>query len=321
MYIAKDDEGKVIDLVDPNKEGESIGFMPVLRGEMITKIARPGHGKTATSMRWARQRAADIRARCAAGDPDAMRRVVVYVTLEQPVEELNAFHIAASMSETNRMNVTAMAMGKISDTQMSEISRINTNSVADPLWIIGHSLESKRKKPLITVPMIEDAVYGIKDWETEDDFIIDSLFIDYLQKIPYIGRDKVIGISNNLGAIKNVISNVVTSGVVDVQSSREVDERSDPTPTMSDGQWTSSIEQDSDGVIAIMRPCRYFSQGETVGSRGIVVKGTNQMKMAFLKRKLGPAPFERWINFDVAYNKIIEAEMKYIDLRDYTERE
>lgn len=119
LYIPFDDQKKVIDLKDPN----DIGFLPILPGEMVSVIARPGNGKTAFLMRTARERAGIIRAMATAGDEEAKRRVVVYVTYEQPVEELNAFHLAASMSEKNRLSVTAMAMGIVSDAQMKEISR------------------------------------------------------------------------------------------------------------------------------------------------------------------------------------------------------
>src|SRR5688572_28295043 len=73
LYMAHDDEKKVIDLENP----DDVGFMPAQRGEMITVVARPGHGKTAFKMRWARERAADIRKQAAIGADDAARRVVV----------------------------------------------------------------------------------------------------------------------------------------------------------------------------------------------------------------------------------------------------
>lgn len=310
LYINKDDQGKIIDLKDPN----DIGFLPILPGEMVTVIARPGNGKTAFLMRTARERAKAIRLKAAMGDEDAKRRVVVYVTYEQPVEELNAFHIAASMSEANRLSVTAMAMGIVSDEQMEEISAINTRAVGDPLWVIGHSMELKRRKPQISVSMMEDALYGIKDWLGEDNQIIDSVYIDYLQKIPYDKREgKTIGISDNSAAIKTMLPGLGTRAMMAAQAVREVGQREDPTPTMEDGQWTSSIEQDSDGFISIMRPSLYRAQMESVSKNSsIVVEGYNQMKLAFLKRKLGPANFERWINFDVAYNRILQSEMKYV---------
>ncbi len=314
LYINHDDQRKVIDLKDPN----DIGFLPILPGEMVTVIARPGNGKTAFLMRTARERARAIRLKAVAGDEDAKRRVVVYVTYEQPVEELNAFHIAASMSEANRLSVTAMAMGKVSDDQMSEIEAINTRAVGDPLWVVGHSMELKRRKPAVSVAMLEDALYQIKDWQEEDSLIIDSVYIDYLQKIPYDKREgKTIGISDNSAAIKSMLPGLGTRCMLAAQAVREVGQRDDPTPTMEDGQWTSSIEQDSDGVISIMRPSLYRGQTEAVSKNSsIIVEGYNQMKLAFLKRKLGPANFERWISFDVAYNRILQAEMKYINLEN-----
>ncbi len=74
-------------------------LIPVLRGELISLIGRPGCGKTGFMMRWARYRARELRTQ---GIKD---KVVGYATWEQSVEELHAFHVAAEA----KLSITNMA--------------------------------------------------------------------------------------------------------------------------------------------------------------------------------------------------------------------
>jgi replicative DNA helicase len=302
MYV------KSLDMVNTDEKK----FLPVLPTELITVIARPGHGKTALMMYWARKRANEIRLRAAMGDTEAARRVVAYVTYEQPIEELNAFHVAATLGEKENLSVTAMAMGHITDSQWAEVQRINMQRIADPLWFIGHSIERRAARPVIDAQALQDALLAIETWQGEKSLIVDSIFIDYLQLIPYARvESKTIGISDNLNALKNTFRYTGARGIVGVQATREVEKRDDPTPLMADGQWTSNIEQDSDGVISLLRPCQYKAQGESF--QGMAINGYQQMKIAILKRKLGPANFAAWVAFDTKYNRLNDAEVKTYD--------
>lgn len=295
---------KTLDIVDPDLDG----LIPLHRGEAMTIIARPGGGKTSYMMRNARCRAAEIRHRLAIGQKDAEKRVVVYGSWEQTVEDLDAFNTAAELIDDG-MSITRMAMGLINAEQWARIEEINVGRIADPLWFVGYSAIERTRRPLMSVEDFRQALYSIQD----DGLIIDSVFVDYLQRIPYRNDSKVEGISQNLDDLKTVFGNVGTCGVIGVQAKREVDERNDQRPTMSDGQWTSNIEQTSDKVLSLLRPSMYYDEGTSYGD--VVVKGNQQMLISVLKQKLGPANFGRWVLFDTKYNKLNEAEQKHYDFR------
>lgn len=289
------------------------GFVPMADGDLMTIIARPGHGKTSFMMRMARERVKAIKERTAKGDADAARRIVIYATWEQTVEQLHSFHVAAETKDAD-MSITKMAMGKIDDKQWKAIQSANLRRVADPLWFIGHSIERKARRPVITPDLLNATLWDAVNWQGEDDkFVIDSVFCDYLQRIPYgKAESKTIGISQNLNELKNIALSVGTKFIVGVQAVRDVDKRDDPTPGMEDGQWTSNIEQDSDQILSTVRPCKYKDEGETFD--GIKVTGFKQMKVSVCKQKMGDSNFYKWVDFDPRYNELTDAETKTLDL-------
>lgn len=306
LYIPGLDSGTA------NKKSDA-GFVPMADGDMMTIIARPGNGKTSFMMRLARERVRKIRELTDDGDQDAAKRIVVYATWEQTVEQLTAFHLAAETKDAD-MSITKMAMGKISDAQWEAIQAASVRRMADPLWFVGHSIERRAKRPVITVDFLGQALWAAMNWQGDEErYIIDSVFIDYLQRIPYgQAESKTIGISQNLNEIKNLALSLGTKFIVGVQARREVDSRDDPTPNMEDGQWTSNIEQDSDQVLGIVRPCKYKEDGESFD--GVKVQGFSQMKINVCKQKMGDSNFHKWVDFDPRYNILTEAEIHTVNL-------
>jgi replicative DNA helicase len=298
--------------LDATGRNDDRGLTPIIDGDVCTIIARPGHGKTSLMMRWARERVKEINRLTSEGDQDAERRVVVYVTYEQTVEALHSFHVAAS-NKALGLSVTKMAMGKITDAQWEGVTKSNIRRVAEPLWFIGHSIERKARRPVINIDMLTAALWEIEGYQGEEKFRVDSVFLDYLQRMPYgKAESKTIGISDNLDAIKNLALSIGTKFVVGCQAKRDVDERADPTPGMEDGQWTSNIEQTSDTVLSIVRPCKYKAEGESFN--GVKVTGFQQMRIVGQKQKMGESNFDKWVDFDPRYNELNEAETKTMDL-------
>jgi len=80
---------------------------------------------------------------------------------------------------------------------------------------------------------------------------------------------------------------------------------------MDDGQWSSTIEQFSDGVLSLVRPCLYPKQEFD----GITVNGKQQLLVSCLKRKLGPANFKGWTYIEPKYNILSEAEIENYNFR------
>lgn len=278
-------------------------FIPALPGELITIIGRPGNGKTGFMMRWARWRADEIRK---AGE---LNRVVVYITLEQSIEELNAFDIAADTG----ISVEIMARGTMTDDDREAVNMAANQRYKKPLYLIGHSMERRKKRPTLNIDTIALALAQIESMHDES-MAIDAVFVDYLQRIPTPpgSESKTIGLDEVLNRLKDGCLAFGCPFVVGVQAKREVDSYKNQIPEMSDGQWTSGIEQVSDKSFSVCRPRKYRNEGEDFA--GIIVQGHNQMIVKLLKQKMGAANIEYNVMFDPRYNRLDEAETIHTNL-------
>lgn len=273
-------------------------FYPLLPGELLSIIARPGHCKTGLMMLWARERAKWLR------ENKFENRVVLYVTVEQSVEELHAFHIAADQD----ISITSMAKGELSEAEWEKAKQASTQRIDVPLWFIGHSvMRAGGRKPLNT-DVIGSAIEHVKTWG--DGFVVDCLFVDYLQRLhPTISKDNpVVAYSAIVDETKDLALGYGVPAVLGVQAKREVDKTKEQIPMLDDGQWTSNIEQSSDRVISLARPRRYVQEGMVWND--VVVKGENQLLITCLKQKLGKANFVKWVSYNPVYNKLNELEVK-----------
>jgi replicative DNA helicase len=279
-------------------------FLPLLPGEVVSVIGRPGNGKTGFMMRWARWRAEQLRQK---GETN---RVVVYATWEQHVEDLHAFHVAAEA----HLNVTDMARGRLNDQDWERVIEVGARRVELPLWFMGHSAERRKRRPHMTVDNVALALDAIEKWN-EDKTQIDMVFIDYLQRIRFNAEkveSKTIAISEIFDRLKDGALAFGCPFVVGVQATRDVDSRAEPIPQMEDGQWTSNIEQTSDRVLSVVRPRRYRDEGETFGS--VIVRGHCQMLVCILKQKMGIDNRAHWVYFDPAYNRLDELEIRQLEI-------
>lgn len=283
------------------------GFLPVLPGELISVIGRPGNGKTGVMFRWARMRAKWLQQQAAIGNKTAANSVVVYVSLEQSVEELRLFHVAAE----DKISISNVASGNMTEDDWTKARDGLRRIHPVPLWFLGKSMKRRKDRIEMTPENVYDALESVERWQ-DDNLLqsVDSVFVDYLQKFR---PNDATGLNEYYGRVTNFLKDRVALGlmtrvVLGVQAKREVDQRPVPIPMMDDGQWSSTIEQFSDGVISVVRPSHYKRHGEEFG--GVVVDGKRQMLISFLKRKLGPANFNGWVNFEPEYNSLDELELK-----------
>lgn len=278
-------------------------YVPLMPGEVESVIARPGHGKTGTMVARARLRAQYLRDKKLNSN-----RAVVYITMEQSVEELNAFNIAAD----RRLSITKMAMGEITPEEWKQCLEDGINRRYVPIFNIGYSSTTEKKQIRVDLDGIRGALLLIQDQYKKQ---IDLVLVDYLQRMPFDrAESKTIGVSDNLDGLKTMaLQTFKAPFIVGAQASRDVDNRVHPgskalpIPGMDDGQWSSNIEQTSDHVISLVRPRKYFKDGEEFGS--ITVQGPNQLLISVLKQKLGASNFARWVFYDPIYNKLDELEL------------
>ena len=304
----KDNEGGGMPLYIPSLEFDpkkDNGFLPVMPGELISVIARPGHWKTGFNLRWARERAKYLKNQADAGNETASKSVVVYITLEQKVEELRMFQVAAE----NKISMSEVASGKITD--YTPITNGLRQLYDVPLWFIGRSMDRRKYKAQMDDKTVYAALDEIEKWQDDQQTqIIDSVFIDYLQKFRPTG-DFVEYYSGLMNTLANWSGDFMTRMVVGVQAKREVDQRSVQIPLMDDGQWSSTIEQFSDGVLSLVRPCLYPAKQFD----GVEIVGHNQLLVSCLKRKMGPANFNGWVNVEPKYNSLNDAELREYNFR------
>jgi replicative DNA helicase len=281
-------------------------FLPMLPGELAVIISRPGHGKSAHLMRWARHRANWLQTN------QKHDRVVVYLTLEQSVEELYSFHVSAECG----IAVDLMARGTIDETQLEIVRDYGIRRSTNPLWFMGFSSERRKKRPRTDLESVDQSLRRIENWgmEGKRELKIDFILIDYLQRLPFVGsqESKTIGMDDNLNRMKDLGMSFGCPVAAGVQARREVDSYSVPIPEMWDGQWTSAIEQVPDRVMASVRPIKYKKEGESFGKT--IVEGRNQNLLALWKQRMGDAPFSWWLMFDMAYNRLNDAEERNYDL-------
>lgn len=304
----KDNEGGGMPLYIPSLEFDpkkDNGFLPVMPGELISVIARPGHWKTGFNLRWARERAKYLKQQADAGNETAAKSVVVYITLEQKVEELRMFQVAAE----NKISMSEVASGRITD--YTPITNGLRNLYDIPLWFVGRSMDRRKYKAQMDDKTVYAALDEIEKWQDDTQTqIIDSVFIDYLQKFRPTGNfvEYYSGLMNTLA---NWSGDFMTRMVVGVQAKREVDQRSVKIPLMDDGQWSSTIEQFSDGVLSLVRPCLYPEKQFD----GVEIVGHNQLLVSCLKRKMGPANFNDWVNIEPKYNSLNQVELQNYNFR------
>lgn len=271
---------------------------PLFPGEMASVIARPGHGKTGVMMYWARERSRWLR------ENGHEKRVVIYATWEQSIEELNAFYIAAEQ----QVSVTKMAKAQLVDEEWEKVMNASAKRMSEPLWFIGHSVMRKSGRTPITVDSLTRALESVQQFG-DGGFMVDCLFVDYLQRIqPEKQTDNpVVAYSQILDSLKDLALGFGLPVVVGVQANRDVEKLQLPIPEIQHGQWTSNVEQSSDRVLSLVRPRRYRREGEMFGQRR--VEGHNQLLISVLKQKLGEANFADWVKFAPQYNRLDDKEV------------
>jgi len=212
--------------------------IPMRAGDLVSIIARPGHGKTSLLAYFAREEAARIQDR-------EGNECVVYVTWEQSAEELEAFFQA-----DDKCSITDIAWGRA---DLDTVRKRAVKRATVPIWVIGHGISrAGMKVPRMTPDVVLSAIETMKA-----DFGVQPalMLFDYMQLIPVPrAADRVQQVTEVPHRIKELALRVGAPAVVGVQAGRDVDKRTIKIPEMSDAQWASSIEQTSDKVFGLWRP-------------------------------------------------------------------
>lgn len=248
-------------------------MIPLHPGDLMAVVARPGHGKSSWMAYMAKKTAMDILKRGAEDE------VVLYVSWEQPVEEIEAF-----FQSGDAYSSTDMAWGRV---PMDVIKRRAVKRGGLPIWYIGKSLRHAHvKKP----PMYIDAVYeAIEAMRYEYNLKPALICLDYIQKIPVQGGQRRFEqVTEAVFATKNLLIDIGAPGIGGVQARRDVDSYRDQIPSMADAQHSSAIEQEADKQIGVWRPIKTHDPAKVpfIDVGGHQIKNTESLfVIRFLKQR------------------------------------
>ena len=278
-------------------------IIPLHPGDLMAVLARPGHGKS-SFMAYMAKREAEAIIKRKATDKEA----VVYVSWEQPVEEIEAF-----FQSGDEYTSSDMAWGRV---PLETVKRRSIRRAGQPIWTIGHSLRHANiEKPSMTVDVVYNAIesmyseYGIRPT---------LVCLDYLQIVKTDkGGERLTQVTDAVYAAKELAMKIGAPIIAGVQAGRKVDDYQKPLPTMSDAQWSSAIEQTADKQISLWRPSKTHSAIEhpTVEVGGTQYTNDEDLLVIKLLKQRFERGFGIWaVRFQPQMLNVYDYEIKAINL-------
>ena len=164
-----------------------------------------------------------------------------------------------------------------------------------PVWVFG---ESKRHEGIKRPKMTIDYVYAAIESMQEDYGVRPTLLcLDYVQIMPTLpGQDKTAQVDEAIRQAKELAIRMGLPVIIGVQASRRVDGYNNQIPTMSDAQWSSSIEQVPDKQIAVWRPIKSHDVTDkaTINVAGVEYDNCEELFVVRLLKQRFAAGFGAW---------------------------
>lgn len=273
-------------------------LLPLRMGKIMFIVARPGNGKSSTAVYLARHKAEELARR---GEQNS---VVVYISLDQPVEEIEAI-----VQAEEGFSVTDIAWGRV---DLDGMKRKAIKRVDLPLIIGGKSVESEKKQPRLTYTNI---YAGLKELKQKHGLKIALVVLDYMQAFRLGGKnDRTSEVTEATFQARELCLDEKIPLVACVQAGRETDKRELNLPTLSDCQHASAIEQEGDVIVSVARPVLYRPEGSTIKARVrdrlMELAVTQQLFiMQVLKQRMSPAGQLFYLYFDPSLCKLADLEI------------
>ena len=214
--------------------------------DLIIIAGRPSMGKTALATNIAFHAAKNI-------EKNGLKSTVAFFSLEMSSEQLST----RILSEQSRIRSNDIRRGKVTEKEMEQFIETSKNIFDLPLYI--------DETPAITISAISNRSRRIKRL-----FGLDLIVVDYIQLMRagsrrYDGR--VQEISEITQGLKALAKELNVPVLALSQLSRQVEQRDNKKPQLSDLRESGSIEQDADVVMFVYREAYYLENKEpTLGS-------------------------------------------------------
>ena len=211
------------------------------QSDLIIIAGRPSMGKTSLATNIAFNAAQKLQ-------DSGKKSSIAFFSLEMSSEQLSTRII----SEQARISSNDIRRGRISDDQFDKFLETSKNISELPLYI--------DETPAITIAALSNRARRIKRL-----FGLDMIIVDYIQLMrgTTFNKDgRVQEISQITQGLKAIAKELSVPVVALSQLSRQVEQRDDNKPLLSDLRESGSIEQDADVVMFVYREAYYLSRKE-----------------------------------------------------------
>ena len=211
------------------------------QSDLIIIAGRPSMGKTSLATNIAFNAAQNIQ-------ESGAKSSVAFFSLEMSSEQLSTRII----SEQARIGSNDIRRGRISDEQFDQFLETSKNISELPLFI--------DETPAISIAAMSNRARRIKRL-----YGLDLIVVDYIQLMrgSYNNKDgRVQEISQITQGLKAIAKELSVPVLALSQLSRQVEQRDDHKPQLSDLRESGSIEQDADVVMFVYREGYYLQRKE-----------------------------------------------------------
>ena len=211
------------------------------QSDLIIIAGRPSMGKTSLATNIAFNAAQKLQ-------DSGKKSSIAFFSLEMSSEQLSTRII----SEQARISSNDIRRGRISDEQFDKFLETSKNIAELPLYI--------DETPAISIAAMSNRARRIKRL-----FGLDMIVVDYIQLMrgTTFNKDgRVQEISQITQGLKAIAKELAVPVVALSQLSRQVEQRDDHKPQLSDLRESGSIEQDADVVMFVYREGYYLSRKE-----------------------------------------------------------
>ena len=212
------------------------------KSDLVIIAGRPSMGKTALATNIAFNAARKLQ-------ENGKKSSIAFFSLEMSSEQLST----RILSEQSRIKSNDIRRGKISDEQFDKFIETSKNISELPLFI--------DETPAISIAAMSNRARRIKRIHG-----LDMIVVDYIQlmrgTLNYKDGGRVQEVSEITQGLKAIAKELSVPVVALSQLSRQVEQRDNKKPQLSDLRESGSIEQDADVVMFVYRESYYLENKE-----------------------------------------------------------
>lgn len=277
---------------------------PLLPGQLMVVMARPGGGKTSLMMHFVRESAKAWSSR------DKKETIPpIAVSAEMAIEEIIlrdiSHHLPVDSNELSRGTYGDWEMAhKIVDKMYDEF----------PVIYIGHTLEKTGRRPRMSIENIWKSLAALREKYQMSPELVS---IDYVQrlKLDKISRDRRGEVSEITEMCKDLALEYATPVILGSQVGRQVEDRKPPIPTLQDAKETANLEETADVILSLMRPSKYYQVGEKIpGTKDGMMCTEELFYINLIKQRQGVGDKGFWCHFDMAISRL--SDLEFIDMNE-----